>query len=378
MIKEFKNNNTLTKIINGSLIDLPAPVNISVIWNFGVILLIILGVQIITGILLASNYIPSNPSSFFFLSKYIESSENSWIIRYTHANGASFYFIFIYLHIARGLYYNSFIIKHTWIIGVTILLISIAAAFIGYVLPLRQISYWGASVITNLFSEIPYLGPDIVKTIWGGPLIDTPTITRFFAFHFLIPFIILGLVIIHITFLHETGSSNPLGINSSHSKVFFRPYFLTKDFYIIIIFMIIFIFLIFLKPLILGDDENFVSSNPLSTPIHIQPEWYFLFAYAILRRVPNKLGGVVALALSVILYYSLPITHNSKIKTRNFLPLDKILFWFFLINIILLSWIGARPVEPPYILTGQILSIRYFIYFLIKPFTFQIWLKIKA
>lgn len=357
----------LQKVINSTLITLPAPANLTTLWNIGSLLSICLIIQIITGVLLASSYRPSIRSRFFLVNFITEDTDKGWLIRYIHANGASLFFICLYIHVGRGLYYNSFFIMHTWIVGVTILILTIAAAFLGYVLPVNQISFWGASVITNLFSEIPYIGPQVVKTIWGGPSVDNPTVVRFFTFHFIIPFIILALVVIHISYLHITGSSNNLGIVSK-KKIIFHPFYSIKDILGVIITLLLFILLILYYPLALGDDENFVEANPSVTPNHIQPEWYFLFAYAILRSIPNKLGGVIALALSVIVFYTLPFTTKiSKNKRINFLPISKFIFWYFCCIVILLSWIGARPVEDPYIVTGQILTCLYFIYFIINP-----------
>lgn len=369
MTKPLYKKTPLATVINNTLIQLPAPINLTTLWNMGSLLSMCLIIQIFTGILLASSYSPSILNSFYIVNFITENYDKGWIIRYIHANGASLFFICMYTHIGRGLYYNSYFIKHTWIAGVTILILTIAAAFLGYVLPVNQISFWGASVITNLFSEVPYIGQDLVKSIWGGPSVENPTVVRFFTFHFMVPFIILALVIVHITYLHTTGSSNNLGIMSNTRKLIFHPFFSIKDLIGVIITLILFIFLCLHHPLILGDDENFTEADPAVTPHHIQPEWYFLFAYAILRSIPNKLGGVIALALSVIIFYILPFsTKRSKIKRINILPLSKLLFWSFCRTVILLSWIGIRPVEDPYILTGQILTIIYFSYFFINPF----------
>lgn len=357
----------LNKIINSTLVQLPAPVNISSLWNIGSLLFLCLIIQIITGILLASRYSPSIRESFYLVNFITENSDKGWLIRYIHANGASLFFVCLYIHTGRGMYYKSYTIAHTWSVGVTIFILTIAAAFLGYVLPVNQISFWGASVITNLFSEVPYIGPQLVQTIWGGPLVHNPTIMRFFTFHFLVPFIIAGITILHITYLHTTGRSNNLGINSV-KKLIFHPYLRIKDLVGVLLILIIFCFVCLHYPLILGDDENFTEANPSVTPHHIQPEWYFLFAYAILRSIPNKLGGVIALGLSVLILYTLPLTNTFfKKKSSNLSPASKIIFWGLVWTVILLSWIGARPVEEPYIITGQILTILYFSYFIIRP-----------
>jgi len=252
-------------------------------------------------------------------------------------------------------------------VGVTILLLVIATAFLGYVLPWGQISFWGATVITNLFSAIPYLGTDIVYWLWGGFAVDNATLTRFFALHFLLPFIIRGLSIVHLLFLHTTGSRNPLGVNRNLDKTPFHPYFSYKDLMGIVIFGMIYIYICLQAPWILGDPENFIPANPLVTPVHIQPEWYFLFAYAILRSIPNKLGGVVALALAVMVLYIIPFYGVNKFKSLTFYPIGKRIFWFLVAIVILLTWIGARPVEEPYVITGQILTVLYFIHYLLVP-----------
>ena len=286
-----------------------------------------------------------------------------WALRVLHANGASAYFFLLYFHLSRGLYYDSFYHVHTWISGVTILLLSIATAFLGYVLPWGQISFWGATVITNLFSAIPFLGADIVRWLWGGFAVRGPTLRRFFRLHFLIPFLVLSVIIIHLITLHDKGSSSPLGNTIVSDKISFTPYFSRKDYLGALLFLIILITICLYFPWVLGDPDNFSSANPLVTPLHIQPEWYFLFAYAILRSIPNKLGGVCCLAISVIVFYLCPLI-QSPVKGSSFSPWNKIRFWFFITVVILLTWIGARPVEDPYVLTGQLLTVAYFIWFI--------------
>lgn len=374
-IQYFKKN-PLFKIFNSTIVELPAPSNLSIFWNFGSLLSICLIIQIVRGILLASAYSARMGQRFMIIAKIIEARDRGWLIRYIHANGASLFFLCLYTHVGRGLYYGSYLYTHTWNIGVTILLLTIAAAFLGYVLPVNQISFWGASVITNLFREVPYVGPNLVQFIWGGVSVDNPTVMRFFTFHFIIPFIILALVGVHITLLHLTGSSNPLGVHSNLDKVPFHIYFSSKDLLGVIAVSFMFIFLCLYFPLILGDDENFTEANPSVTPHHIQPEWYFLFAYAILRSIPNKLGGVIALVLSIIILYTLPFTFMGKIKSSIFYPINKLVFWFFIVNVVLLTWIGIRPVEEPYVFTGQVLTFTYFAYYLINPLVMKIWDKI--
>lgn len=373
MTKTILKANPLIKVFSATLIKLPAPSNISTLWNFGSLLSLCLVIQIVSGILLASAYSASIENSFQLVVQTMETLDKGWLLRYIHANGASLFFACLYIHIGRGIYYRSFIYTHTWMVGVSILLLTIATAFIGYVLPVNQISFWGASVITNLFSEVPYLGPSIVQFIWGGVSVHNPTIIRFFTFHFLLPFVILALVVLHITFLHLAGSNNPLGVERSTAKIFFNTFFSMKDLLGVLLVSLIFITLVLYWPIILGDDENFTIADPAVTPHHIQPEWYFLFAYAILRSIPNKLGGVIALVLSVIIFYIIPFTFVSKIKSSLFYPLGSAMFWSFAMTILLLTWIGARPVEDPYILTGQILTLLYFSYFIVAPLSFKLW-----
>lgn len=376
MNKPLRTSNPLFKIINNSLIDLPSPSNISLWWNFGSILGLCLIIQIIRGIFLSIHYCPNIELAFNRVNHICRNVNYGWLIRTIHANGASFFFICIYIHIGRGIYYGSYKLIHTWLIGVIILFVLIATAFIGYVLPWGQISFWGATVITNLLSAIPYLGNILVQWIWGGFAVDNATLNRFFSIHFILPFIILAIVIIHLLYLHQTGSNNPLGTNRNIDKISFHPYFSIKDLigYIIILFLLIILTL--LNPYLLGDPDNFIPANPLVTPIHIQPEWYFLFAYAILRSIPNKLGGVIALILSILILIIIPFTNKKKFSSIKFYPLNQILFWFFISICFLLTWIGIRTVEEPYITIGQILTILYFLFFIINPITFKIWDKI--
>nr|YP_010597245.1 cytochrome b [Agriades orbitulus]WAK98830.1 cytochrome b [Agriades orbitulus]WAK98843.1 cytochrome b [Agriades orbitulus] len=371
--KSLRKNHPLIKIINGSLIDLPSPSNISSLWNFGSLLALCLIMQIITGLFLTMYYSANINLAFFSVNYICRDVNYGWLIRTLHANGASFFFICIYIHIGRGIYYESFNLKLTWMIGVLILFMLMATAFMGYVLPWGQMSFWGATVITNLLSAIPYLGNMLVNWIWGGFAVDNATLTRFYTFHFLLPFIIIVLSMIHLLFLHQTGSNNPLGINSNLDKIPFHPFFTFKDLIGFIILLLLLLMLTLTNPYLLGDPDNFIPANPLSTPIHIQPEWYFLFAYAILRSIPNKLGGVIALILSILILIILPFTFNKKIQGIQFYPINQIMFWILISTIILLTWIGARPVEEPYIITGQLLTIIYFNYFIITPFINYYW-----
>jgi len=365
-----RKNHPLIKIINNALIDLPAPINISLWWNFGSLLGACLFIQILTGLFLAIHYSNDITIAFNSIIHITQDVNRGWITQSIHANGASLFFVCIYAHIGRGIYYSSYFLQETWNVGVIILFLVIATAFIGYVLPWGQISFWGATVITNLLSAIPYLGNFLVQWIWGGFAVDNATLTRFFTIHFLLPFIISRIVIIHLLFLHQSGSNNPLGTNSNFNKIPFHPFYSFKDIIGIIFIIRVLILICLILPYTLGDVENFIPANPLVTPIHIQPEWYFLFAYAILRSIPNKLGGVICLILSITILFILPLSHtNTKISRYINFYFNQLLFWFFVALVVLLTWIGARPVETPYILLGQIITALYFLFFIINPIT---------
>nr|YP_009058590.1 cytochrome b [Carcharhinus macloti]AIM46156.1 cytochrome b [Carcharhinus macloti] len=369
MATNIRKTHPLLKIMNHALVDLPAPSNISLWWNFGSLLGLCLIIQILTGLFLAMHYTPDISMAFSSVIHICRDINYGWLIRNIHANGASLFFICVYLHIARGLYYGSYLYKETWNIGVILLFLLMMTAFIGYVLPWGQMSFWGATVITNLLSAFPYIGDMLVQWIWGGFSVDNATLTRFFAFHFLFPFLILALTIIHLLFLHETGSNNPLGINSDADKISFHPYFSYKDLLGFFVMIFLLAALALFMPNLLGDAENFIPANPLVTPPHIKPEWYFLFAYAILRSIPNKLGGVLALLFSIFILMLVPLLHTSKQRSIIFRPMTQISFWLLVANSIILTWIGGQPVEQPFIMVGQIASISYFSLFLIiMPF----------
>nr|YP_010155768.1 cytochrome b [Conwentzia sinica]QQY84959.1 cytochrome b [Conwentzia sinica] len=369
----LRKTHPLIKIMNNSLIDLPTPSNISTLWNFGSLLGLCLMTQILTGLFLAMHYTDNIALAFDSVSHICRDVNNGWLLRTLHANGASFFFICLYMHVGRGIYYHSFKFYFTWMTGIALLFLVMGTAFLGYVLPWGQMSFWGATVITNLLSAVPYVGSMMVQWIWGGFAVDNATLSRFFALHFLLPFIVSAMVMIHLLFLHQTGSNNPLGINSNMDKIPFHPYFSFKDLMGFLIMIMSLILICLWTPYMLGDPDNFIPANPLVTPIHIQPEWYFLFAYAILRSIPNKLGGVIALVMSILIISILPISTNSKFKGSQFYPINKLLFWTMLVIVILLTWIGARPVEEPYIITGQILTVLYFLYYLINPIIHNMW-----
>lgn len=354
----------LLKILNGTLVDLPCPVNISAFWNFGSLLGLVLIIQLISGILLATRFTGHSDYSFESVVLIFQDSNYGWLIRLVHSTGASFFFLFIYLHIGRGLYYGSYTSKpEVWNLGVVIYFILMGTAFLGYVLPWGQMSYWAATVITNLLSAIPYLGPMLVEWVWGGFAVGNPTLVRFFALHYLLPFVVLGLVILHIFYLHSEGSSNPLGISSSTIKVYFHSFFSTKDFLGFVVFGFLFLYFTLVFGYSFIDAENFIPANPLVTPAHIQPEWYFLFAYAILRSIPNKLGGVVALVISIAVLFVLPFFYVSKVGGVVYSPFRRFVFWLFVGNFFLLTWLGSCPAEPPYVGLSLICSILYFLEF---------------
>nr|WDZ67364.1 cytochrome b [Carcinoscorpius rotundicauda] len=373
MMTPIRKIHPLLKIVNSSLIDLPSPSNISYLWNFGSLLGLCLIIQIMTGIFLSMHYLSDIHLAFSSISHICRDVNYGWLFRMIHANGASFFFICIYIHIGRGIYYGSFLNKMTWNSGIIIFILSMATAFLGYVLPWGQMSFWGATVITNLVSAIPYIGQTLVQWLWGGFSVNNATLTRFFTLHFLLPFILLMMLMLHLLFLHQFGSNNPLGINSNLDKIPFHPYFTSKDIFGFLIMLMMFSMFILTNPYLLSDPENFSNANPLITPIHIQPEWYFLFAYAILRSIPNKLGGVIALIMSILILFIIPITNKSKFRSSQFYPINQFMFWAFFIVFILLTWIGARPVEEPFENIGQILTSLYFSYFLINPLLQKLW-----
>lgn len=361
------------KKINKALADLPAPPNLSAWWNFGSLLGLALVIQILTGLILAIHYSPHTDLAFDSVVHIGRDVNRGWLIRGAHANGASWFFGALYIHVARGIYYGSFIIKEVWFRGITILILVMATAFLGYVLPWGQMRFWGATVITNILSAIPYFGESLLKWIWGGFAVGNPTLQRFYIFHFLLPFILAGIAGLHIYFLHETGSNNPLGLKSSSDIIPFHPLYTRKDIVGVVIFLGSLIAITCFFPTLLRDPANFLPANPLVTPTHIQPEWYFLWAYAILRSIPNKLGGVIAIFTAILIIFSLPYTHPKTRRGFIYFPLNQVLFWLLVADCLLLTWIGGRPVEDPYILLGQIFTVFYFSFFIINPLTIHLW-----
>ena len=354
-------------IINNHLVDYPTPSNLSYFWGFGSRAGICLVIQILTGVFLAIHYSCHVDIAFISVEHIIRDVNYGWLIRYAHANGASIFFILVYIHIFRGLYYGSYIKPrhHLWASGVTIYLLIIATGFIGYVLPWGQISFWGATVITNLFSAIPFIGDQITLWLWGGFSVDNATLNRFFSLHYLLPFVIAGLVITHLVLLHQTGNNNPLGVDTTTDKMPFYPYCYVKDLFVFISFAVFFSFVVYFYPNVLGHSDNYIPANPLVTPAHIVPEWYFLPFYAILRSIPDKLGGVVAMVGAILILLTIPFTQSSEIRSSTFRPLFKILFWIFIADFLILGWIGQNVVEYPFVEIGQVATIFYFAYFLI-------------
>jgi quinol-cytochrome oxidoreductase complex cytochrome b subunit len=364
-------NNPLIKMVNFHVVDYPTAVNLSYMWNFGFLSAFCLGVQIVTGILLAMNYTPHVDLAMSSVEHIMRDVDYGWLIRYTHANGASMFFIVVYIHIARGLYYGSYMSPKElpWMVGVVIFILMMATAFMGYVLPWGQMSFWGATVITNLFSVVPVYGEDIVTWLWGAFNVGNATLNRFFSLHYLLPFAIAGASLVHIAYIHKDGSNNPLGINGNIDKISFYPYFYIKDFYSLILFTIFFSLFVFFAPNVLNHADNYIEANPLVTPPHIVPEWYFLPYYAILRSIPHKVGGVVAMGAALVVLLLLPFINTSEIRSTFFRPLFKQFFWLFIADCLILGWIGQKPVESPYVEIGQVATAYYFLFFLaIVPF----------
>jgi len=360
------NKQAIFAFIDSHIIDYPTPINLNYFWSFGSSAGICLVIQIITGIFLAMHYTPHIDLAFLSVEHIMTDVKNGWLIRYIHANGASMFFITIYCHIFRGLYYGSYIYPRgkLWASGVIIFLLMMATAFMGYVLPWGQMSFWGATVITNLFSAIPFIGSSIVEWLWGGFSVDNATLNRFFSLHYLMPFLIVAFVCIHLGLLHENGSNNPLGINTNVDSVQFYPYFYVKDLFAFLFLSLIFSFFVFFYPNVLGHADNYIPANPLVTPPHIVPEWYFLPFYAILRSIPDKLGGVVAMISAILVLLLLPVINTSEIRSGNFRPIFTIFYWFLVSDFLILGWIGQKPVESPYIEVGMIATLFYFLFFI--------------
>jgi ubiquinol-cytochrome c reductase cytochrome b subunit len=356
----------LLKLVNSYLIDASEPSNISYLWNFGSLLALCLIIQIITGVTLAMHYSPNVLEAFNSIEHIMRDVNNGWLIRYLHANTASAFFFLVYLHIGRGMYYGSYRSPRTlvWALGTVIIILMMATAFLGYVLPYGQMSLWGATVITNLISAIPWIGQDIVEFIWGGFSVNNATLNRFFALHFVLPFVLAALALMHLIALHDAaGSSNPLGVSGNYDRLPFAPYFLFKDLITIFMFIFVLSLFVFFMPNVLGDSENYIMANPMQTPPAIVPEWYLLPFYAILRSIPNKLLGVIAMFSAILIIMLLPLTDLGRSKGLQFRPLSKIAFFVFVANFLVLMQIGAKHVETPFIEFGQISTALYFGHF---------------
>ncbi len=358
-------NRPVISILNDHLVDYPTPVNINYLWNFGSIAGIFLVVQIVTGIFLAMHYTPHVDLAFLSVEHIMRDVNNGWLLRYLHANGASLFFAVVYMHIGRGLYYGSYQKPRgfVWFFGVVILILMMATAFMGYVLPWGQMSFWAATVITNLFSAFPIIGESIVSWLWGGFSVDNATLNRFFSFHYLLPFLIVGAVLIHLVVLHQNGSNNPLGVHSYVDKIPFYPFFVIKDLFSWVLIFIIYFNFVYFSPNFLGHTDNYIEANPMVTPAHIVPEWYFLPFYAVLRSVPHKLGGVVAMFASLLILFLLPYLSTSDVRSSYFRPFHKLFFWLFILDYLILGWIGGCAPESPYLEIGQIATLFYFLYF---------------
>jgi ubiquinol-cytochrome c reductase cytochrome b subunit len=361
-------SHSLLKLVNSYLIDASQPSNISYLWNFGSLLAVCLVIQIITGVTLAMHYSPNVLEAFNSIEHIMRDVNNGWLVRYLHSNTASAFFFLVYLHIGRGMYYGSYRAPRTlvWAIGTVILILMMATAFLGYVLPYGQMSLWGATVITNLISAIPWIGQDIVEFIWGGFSVNNATLNRFFALHFVLPFILAALVLMHLIALHDTaGSGNPLGVSGTYDRVPFAPYYLFKDLITIFVFIFVLSGFVFFMPNVLGDSENYIMANPMQTPPAIVPEWYLLPFYAILRSIPNKLLGVIAMFSAIAVILILPVVDRCFLRGLVFRPLSKFFFFVFVGNFLGLMVLGGQHVEDPFILLGQISTGIYFSYFLV-------------
>ena len=370
--KNYKNKmrifkkHPLMSLLNGYLVDSPQPSNISYLWNFGSLLGFCLVIQIVTGVTLAMHYNPSVLEAFNSVEHIMRDVNNGWLIRYLHSNTASAFFFLVYLHIGRGLYYGSYRAPRTlvWTIGVVIFILMMATAFLGYVLPYGQMSLWGATVITNLMSAIPWVGQDIVEFIWGGFSVNNATLNRFFALHFVLPFVLAALALMHLIALHDSaGSGNPLGVSGNYDRLPFAPYFIFKDLITIFLFIVVLSVFVFFMPNVLGDSDNYIMANPMQTPPAIVPEWYLLPFYAILRSIPNKLLGVISMFAAILILLVMPFTDLGRSRGLQFRPLSKIAFFIFVANFLILMQIGARHVETPFIELGQISTVLYFLYF---------------
>ncbi len=358
-------------VLHNHIIDYPSPVNINYLWSFGSLAGLFFGFQIVTGIFLAMHYTPDITLAFDSIEHIMRDVRGGWLLRYLHSNGASMIFIMLYIHVGKGLYFRSYAGRgrtSLWISGIFIFLLMMATALAGYVLPWGQMSFWGATVITNLITAIPYIGQDIAYWLWGGFAVGNPTLGRFFSIHYMLPFIIVGLAFLHLVLLHHVGSSNPFGTAASSSDlVTFHPYSVIKDFFSLLVAITFYILIVFFAPNFLGHSDNYINANPLVTPTHIVPEWYFLPFYAILRAVPNKVGGVIAMLSAILILFILPFIDQNSVKSPRFRPFLQTWFWLFVFNFILLGYLGGQVAEEPFITASQVSAGFYFIYFFSLP-----------
>ena len=362
--------NTPLSVVHNHIISYPTPINLNYFYGFGSLAGIILVIQILTGLFLAMHYTPHTDYAFSSVEHIMRDVNFGWLLRYAHANGASFFFIIVYTHIFRGLYYGSYIKPRDllWCSGVILFILMMATAFMGYVLPWGQMSFWGATVITNLFSAIPFIGKEVVDWLWGGFSVANPTLNRFFSLHFFFPFLIAGFSIIHLILLHQFGSNNPNG-NDFKEHIPFYPYFYVKDLFGFTLMMFFFSICIFFYPNVLGHPDNYIMADPMKTPVHIVPEWYFLPFYAILRSIPDKTGGVIAMFMALIVLLFLPYINTSESRSNTFRPIARIFYWILAASFLLLGWIGQMPVEYPYAEIGIVSMIFYFSFFIFFPLT---------
>ena len=368
-LKWMESRLPIAGLVHSSFIAYPVPKNLNYFWTFGAILAVCLVAQIVTGIVLVMHYAPNTALAFASVEHIMRDVNWGWLLRYMHANGASMFFIAVYIHIFRGLYYGSYKAPRevVWILGVIIFLLMMATGFMGYVLPWGQMSFWGATVITNLFSAFPYVGDMIVTLLWGGFSVDNPTLNRFFSLHYLLPFMLVGVVALHIWAFHVVGNNNPTGVEVKDSKdtVPFTPYYTIKDIFAIVVFLVFFAWMMFMVPNFMGHPDNYIPADPLVTPPHIVPEWYFLPFYAILRAIPDKLLGVLAMFGAIGVLFVLPWLDTSKVRSMNYRPLGKQFFWIFVVVCIGLGYLGGKPAEGSYVLWARIFTVYYFAYFLV-------------
>nr|QTA71681.1 cytochrome b [Physunio superbus] len=369
----MRKTNPVLSILNKAIYDLPTPSNLSSLWNSGSLLGLCLLIQIISGLLLAIHYTPNTDHAFETICHIMRDVNFGWMLRYIHASGASVFFLILYTHMGRGIYYSSYLSQEMWLSGLMLLMALMATAFLGYVLPWGQMSYWGATVITNLFSIIPFFGQTLVQWLWGGFTVSNATLNRFFVFHFLLPFVMALLATLHLLFLHQGGSNNPLGISSNTSLIPFHPFYSTKDLAGFLVLLTLLLTISMYLMSMISDPQNFFKANPMITPTHIQPEWYFLFAYAILRAIPNKVGGVLALLSSILILLTMPILHTNKMRGLTFYPFSQLLFWSLSVTFLLLTWLGQVPTEPPMIQISQFVTALYFSLILIIPSSGFLW-----